>query len=137
MYFLGLLCCILIHNVLSDDFSDVAVIIGGLNGSHTFLDVEVYSYRKENMSQIQNCPDTEIYPAVPNFPLPINRASAVYLPNIGIYVCGGVYDEDEGKKYNHHCFKYNPRESRRQVYTDISLYIIYVFHYICIKCCFY
>ena len=81
---------------------EVAVIIGGTNKSHDFLDVEVYSYLNHFK---ENCPNGE-YPSLPDFPIPIVGASSIYVPNKGIYVCGGVKDNFEPQK---DCYKYDPR----------------------------
>ena len=82
---------------------EVAVIIGGTNKSHDFRDVEVYSYLNHFK---QNCLNGK-YPRLPDFPIPIVGASSVYVPQKGIYVCGGVKDNLEPHK---DCYRYDPRE---------------------------
>ena len=83
---------------------EVAVIIGGAAGSNdTVTDVEVYNYIDGNE---KTCPNG-IAPQIPNFPIKhLIGASSVYLPDIGIYVCGGPNGQLN-------CYKYNPRENKR------------------------
>ena len=89
--------------------NQVAVLIGGgSNETNTHIEVEVWNYI-DNIEQ--NCSDTGEPPQVPDFPFPVVGASAVYLPNIGIYVCGGVNTNTWEKSRD--CYKFNPRESRR------------------------
>ena len=87
---------------------EVAVLIGGMDNNGTHLEVEVWNYINHHK---QNCSDSGEPPHVPDFPFPVKGASAAYLPDIGIYVCGGV-NETSGDK-SRDCYKYNPRESRR------------------------
>ena len=86
---------------------EVAVIIGGTNSSHDFKDVEVYSYFDHLK---KSCSNGE-YPSVPDLQIPLVGASAVYVPEMGIYVCGGVDVTDDGYKANKDCFRYDPKEN--------------------------
>ena len=95
---------VMFHSV---SLQEVAVIIGGRNESQPFVNVEVY---RDWLNHELKCPETEEDPSIPNFPIPIHGASAIYLPGIGIYVCGGVNAITEAK--NHDCYKYNPKEKR-------------------------
>ena len=76
---------------------DIPVIIGGKNGSDPYVEVEVYNPKYETCSD-----NTE--PRIPDFPVPIYGASAVYVKDIGIYVCGGGKPD---------CYTYNPRQNKR------------------------
>ena len=84
---------------------EVAVIIGGTNESHDFLDVEVYSY----LDHVKKPCSNGEYPSVPDLPKPLVGASAVYVPETGIYVCGGVDVTDDGYVPHKDCYKYNPK----------------------------
>ena len=79
---------------------DLPVIIGGTNGSFTFVEVEVYNYIGTSYF---DCSDNTP-PRVPDFPVEVYGASAVYVNDSGIYVCGGGLME---------CYKYNPRQNKR------------------------
>ena len=79
---------------------DLAVIIGGTNGSFTFVEVEIYRYVGNSY---HNCSDNTP-PRIPDFPAEVYGASAGYVKDIGIYVCGGGMVE---------CYKYNPRQNKR------------------------
>ena len=79
---------------------EIAVIIGGIKGSYTFVEVEVHNYVDIYET---NCSDNTT-PRVPDFPFPMYGASAVYVKDIGIYVCGGGFPD---------CYKYNPRQNKR------------------------
>ena len=102
------LCFLLI--LPSASFHQVAVIIGGANSTHELAEVEVYIGNDDNIIPISNCPDTNRPPEVPNFPYPMKGASGVYIPDIGIYVCGGVRN---GSEMERTCYKYNPSENSR------------------------
>ena len=95
--------CLLLCSPSSGD-PELAVIIGGINGGNndTYIEVEVYQYVDGH--QI-NCSDNTI-PKVPNFPVAVSGASAVYVENIGIYVCGGSNGQTD-------CYMYDPRQNRR------------------------
>ena len=89
--------------------NEVAVIIGGFNLPSEFAkSVEVYM---EHLPEpLRKCPETEDVPAVPDFPVPIVSHSAVFLPDFGIYVCGGNDTDTLGT--SDACYNYNPSESR-------------------------
>ena len=87
----------------SSEDPEVAVIIGGTDTTNTSFDeVEVYNWID---NQWKTCPNESML-QVPNLPIPIYGASAVYLPDTGIYVCGGFDNQND-------CYVYNPRQSRR------------------------
>ena len=79
---------------------DLPVIIGGTNGSYTFVEVEVFNVIGTSYA---TCSDNTP-PRIPDFPFPMYGASAVYIKDIGIYVCGGDFPD---------CYKYNPRQNKR------------------------
>ena len=99
--------CVIFATLVSTD-DEVAVLIGGMDNNGTHLEVEVWNYINHHE---KNCSDTGEPPHVPDFPFPVKGASAAYLPDMGIYVCGGV-NETSGDM-SRDCYKYNPRESRR------------------------
>ena len=84
---------------------EVAVIVGGNKDASTYLtNVEVYTAHLPNGQQ--NCKGTGLAPTVPDLPVRLAGASAVYLPDFGIYVCGG-YSPDTG--YEGFCYRYSPK----------------------------
>ena len=107
MIFLTVLCFLTIMpSIASFKDLEVAVIIGGINiDNDNITEVEVYNFDKDGYEI--TCPGLGANaPQVPSFPIPLFGASAIYLPNIGIYVCGGAIGQLN-------CYKYNPRISRR------------------------
>ena len=92
------------------DDAEVAVIIGGINEDQSIVEVEVYSYLN---NEKQLCPGTNEEPTIPNFPFPVVGASAIYLPDIGIYVCGGMNVDVDPWESIRDCYMYNPRENMR------------------------
>ena len=99
-----IICVWLLLYLISSGDPELAVIIGGINGdnNYTYNEVEVFQYVDGWQF---NCSDNTI-PQVPNFPVAVSEASAVYLENIGIYVCGGSNGQTD-------CYKYDPRQNRR------------------------
>ena len=88
------------------NLQEVGIIIGGKNVTGYPLKTELYvDHRYPSL-----CPETGEEPSVPDFPVPLLGASAIYLPNIGIYICGGM-NADTGT-LEHYCYKYNPKEKR-------------------------
>lgn len=83
----------------------VAVIIGGTNSGNDLKDVEVYSDDKGSI-----CHDTGNPAQVPNFPHSIKGGSGVFIPDKGIYICGGVMATGE---MDRKCYKYNPAKYNR------------------------
>ena len=97
---LNILCFTLLFPWVSSH--QVAVIIGGTDSSWDLADVEVYSDDKGSI-----CPGARNPAQVPNFPHSIKGASGVYVPDKGMYVCGGVMHSGE---LDRKCYKYNPTE---------------------------
>ena len=93
----------MISSTSSDDH-ELPVIIGGTNGegNYTFVEVEVLNY---NSGVEKNCTDGSL-PKVPDFPIPVFGASAIYIDNIGIFVCGGSNNQND-------CYKYDPYYNKR------------------------
>ena len=83
----------------NDDY-EIVVIVGGTNGTVPHSTTEIYNYYG---STYLTCSDGNP-PEIPDFPIAIQGASAVYLPNTGIYICGGHSDSE----VNRDCYKYNP-----------------------------
>ena len=77
---------------------DIAVIIGGKwtgwkQPDQFHQSVEVYTkHLSENPTL---CNSTNEEPHIPDLPMPIYAAAAVYLPDFGIYLCGGINDKQE------------------------------------------
>ena len=105
----SIIYCCLFFTICASTENQVAVVIGGWNGTNAYTEIEVWNHIHNNAQQ--NCTDTGEPPHVPDFPFPVLGASAVYLPDIGIYVCGGV--NTITWENSRDCHKYNPRESRR------------------------
>ena len=97
---LNIKCFALLFSCVSSH--QVAVIIGGTDAGWDLANVEVYSDDKGS-----KCPNTGYPVQVPNFPHPIKGASGVYVPNRGMYVCGGVMKSGE---LDRKCYTYNPTE---------------------------
>ena len=94
-----------IHPSFSVYAQEVAVLLGG-DGSpdqHDPQPVEVYM---GHLSEPLRCPNTGEAPSVPDLPVPVRGASAVYLPGFGIYVCGGWNSNTTA--YENACYKFNP-----------------------------
>ena len=104
---------ILFYLCIAVSAEDVAVILGGMSCSSpvtpcTYLrDVEVYT--KHLSTHRYLCKGTNEDPQIPSLPMPIYGASAVFLPEFGIYLCGGRNDNGE---YLKSCYRYDPRISR-------------------------
>ena len=90
--------------------NEVAVIVGG-GGPSSEYPTPVEVYMEHLPEPLRKCPETEEVPAVPDFPVPIGDHSAVFLPDFGIYVCGGKLP-DNGHEYSNACYNYNPEELR-------------------------
>ena len=89
------------------DASDVAVIIGGCD-SATYLTCKQSSEVYSGQSTTPACKNGNI-PTVPDFPGTISQHTSVYVPEHGIYVCGG---RDIGNNLSTSCYVYNPRSTR-------------------------
>ena len=87
----NILCFALLFPCVSSH--QVAVIIGGTDAGWDLANVEVYSDDKGS-----TCPVTGNPAQVPNFPHQIKGASGVYVPDRGMYVCGGVKKTGELRK---------------------------------------
>jgi len=107
--YLPILLCL--FSAVSTD--DVAVVMGGkywsspITPSYLLTDVEVYTSHLTKDQQL--CKKTNEEPDVPNLPIPIYDASAVFLPDFGIFLCGGM---TENSQYVTTCYRYDPRVSR-------------------------
>ena len=93
--------------------NEVAVVMGGqywsspITPNHLLNTVEVYTSHLTKDKQL--CKNTNKEPDVPNLPIPIYGASAVFLPDFGIFLCGGM---SENSEYVTTCYRYDPRVSR-------------------------
>jgi len=87
---------------------DVAVIIGGQfnswQGHQCLQSVEIYTKHLSKDKLV--CNNTNEEPHIPDLPIPIYAAAAVFLPQFGIYLCGGINDKHEPLKT---CYRYDPR----------------------------
>ena len=87
---------------------DVAVIIGGQYNAYMskqcLQSVEVYTKHLSKNKLL--CNNTHEEPHIPDLPIPIYAAAAVFLPEFGIYLCGGFNDKNEPLKS---CYRYDPR----------------------------
>ena len=88
--------------------NEVAVIVSGvgLAGAPVYS-VELYM---GHLPDQLKCTETGQLPTVTDFPVPVQGASAVFLPDFGIYVCGGKNLETSEKEKA--CYNYNPAISR-------------------------
>ena len=93
--------------------NEVAVVMGGIylsspiTPTHLLNGVEVYTSHLDKDKQL--CKQTNKEPDVPDLPIPIYGASAVFLPDYGIFLCGGMTENSE---YVTTCYRYDPRVSR-------------------------
>lgn len=96
----------LIFNIVKS--REVAVILGGKDDTsdHGPVSVEVYS----GADPPTPCPGTEDLPHVPDLPQPLRGASAIYVPDFGIYLCGGINAVTGIVEKS--CYNYNPSVNR-------------------------
>ena len=88
--------------------NEVAVIVSGRGlGGAPVYSVELYM---GHLPEPLTCAETGELPTVTDFPVPVKGHSAVFLPDFGIYVCGGV--NMETWEIEKACYNYNPAISR-------------------------
>ena len=110
---IGKILTILLYLCVAVPAEDVAVILGGqyCSSPHSpctiLRDVEIYT--KHLSKDIFLCNGANEDPQIPSLPVPIYGASAVFLPEFGLYLCGGRNDKNE---YLKSCYRYDPSISR-------------------------
>ena len=92
---------------------DVAVIIGGKEWYGPGVDRRIrylndaFIYTTHLPDKNTPCRATNEKPQIPDLPIAMYGFDAVFLPQYGIYICGGWNQDGE---YLTHCYRYDPRE---------------------------